>query len=264
MSTLAFSDLDRTLIHSAAASGLDAAGLAREAEAIEHLDGRVVSYLGRRADAALRDLVAARALVPVTTRTVAQTLRVRGPFPAAELIVCANGGRLLRHGVEDRGFGRAVDEALAGAGAPLAEVEPLLRARPESWRSADGLFAYAVRPDRDAAERARPAIEALLRPLAWSASVQGRKLYAVPDALSKRAAAVRLADELGAERSVAAGDSLLDADLLRGADAAIRPAHGELHETDLHLPHLTVTASSGLAAGTEIALWLRAQVLGER
>ncbi|MBC8092872.1 MAG: HAD family hydrolase, partial [Pseudonocardia sp.] len=54
-----------------------------------------------------------------------------------------------------------------------------------------------------------------------------------------------------------AGDSLLDADLLDAADHAVRPAHGELHDTGWTRDGLTVTAASGVAAGAELLGHLR-------
>ncbi|MEO9221023.1 MAG: HAD family hydrolase, partial [Mycobacteriaceae bacterium] len=61
-------------------------------------------------------------------------------------------------------------------------------------------------------------------------------------------------------RMFAAGDSLLDTDLLRAADAAIRPRHGELHDTGWTVPHLRVTRASGVRAGAEIVRWLAERV----
>jgi hypothetical protein len=59
---------------------------------------------------------------------------------------------------------------------------------------------------------------------------------------------------------LAAGDSLLDADLLLRTDAAGRPAHGELHTLGWHTDEVAVTASAGVRAGEEIAAWLLARV----
>jgi hypothetical protein len=55
---------------------------------------------------------------------------------------------------------------------------------------------------------------------------------------------------------LAAGDSLLDADLLAAADAAIRPAHGELADVGFTRNHLAVTRSTGVIAGAELLEWL--------
>jgi hypothetical protein len=60
---------------------------------------------------------------------------------------------------------------------------------------------------------------------------------------------------------LAAGDSLLDADMLRAADEAFRPAHGELHDTGWMAPHVTVTDADGVLAGEELVARLLASAL---
>jgi hydroxymethylpyrimidine pyrophosphatase-like HAD family hydrolase len=86
----------------------------------------------------------------------------------------------------------------------------------------------------------------------WRVSVQGRRLYCVPGPLTKAAAVDEVRRRTGATGVLAAGDSLLDADLLESADVAVRPAHGELHDLGWRRPHLEVTSSAGVLAGEEI------------
>ena len=117
-------------------------------------------------------------------------------------------------------------------------------------READGFFAYTI-VDRAAMPLDAVAeVAAWLEARGWRLSLQGRKLYAVPAAVSKSAAVSALAERLGVEQVIAAGDSLLDRDLLELADVSIRPAHGELHDAD-HPAHV-VTRSSGIGAAEEI------------
>jgi hypothetical protein len=99
-------------------------------------------------------------------------------------------------------------------------------------------------------------------PRGWTVSLQGRKVYAVPRPLTKAAAAVELRDRLGGPL-LAAGDSLLDADLLDVADWAIRPAHGELAEAGFTRDHLTVTDTTGVRAGEEMLAWMHACAVDE-
>ena len=80
--------------------------------------------------------------------------------------------------------------------------------------------------------------------------MQGRKMYAVPASVSKSGAVRMLVDRLGIDLLVAAGDSLLDRDLLDIADVSIRPRHGELHAA-AHPTHV-VTSAAGIAAAEEI------------
>ena len=265
MRTLVVADLDRTLIYSAAALGLP--GPDEEAPrllCVEVYDGRPLSFLTEQAAVDLACLAEAGVLVPATTRTVAQLRRVHLPGPAPAYALCANGGRLLRDGVEDLDFTAAVTDRLGSAGAPLPELRAeldraLAAVNPfvTKVREADGLFCYAV-VDRERLPGSWvEELTAYAAERGWAVSVQGRKVYCVPAALTKAAAAREVADLLGAGRLVAAGDSVLDGELLDAADAAIRPAHGELHALGWTRPHLTVTAGIGVLAGEEVARWLR-------
>ena len=267
MSIVVVADLDRTLIYSAAALGLTG----RDEDAprllcVEVYAGRPLSFVTERAADCLSRLAEARLLVPATTRTVAQLRRVRLPGPPAAYALCANGGRLLRDGVEDLDFTAAVAARLGSAGAPLPElraeldralaaVDPFV----EKVREADGLFCYAVVDRQRLPSSWVEELTGYAAERGWAVSVQGRKVYCVPAALSKAAAAEEVATLMGADRFVAAGDSVLDGELLEAADAAIRPAHGELHASGWARPHVTVTSSAGVLAGEEIAGWLARQ-----
>lgn len=139
----------------------------------------------------------------------------------------------------------------------LAEVRAhLLAAADPAWllkeRVAEDLFAYLVveRPLLPEDWVKELGEWALTR--GWTVSLQGRKIYAVPGPLTKSAAMNEVARRTGAALTLAAGDSLLDADLLLAADRAWRPAHGELADTGWSAPHAEVTAERGVAAGEEI------------
>ncbi len=259
MTALVAVDLDQTVVFSRRS-----AGEAGPSVVVEHLDGEPLSSMTVGAVRAYRSLAAASTLVPVTTRTVAQYERIALPVPAT-YAVCANGGVLLRDGVRDAAWTDWVAEGCA-ASAPLADVLARL-STDEPWvrlvRSADDLFAYLVAHERAGIPAGwLAALTADLAPLGWSVSLQGRKVYAVPDGLSKAAAARRLADLLGSPVLLAAGDSLLDRPLLEIAvasgGAAVRPAHGELHELGFTGCH--VTTASGARAGEELLRWLQARV----
>jgi len=268
VSTAVFSDLDRTLVYSASALMLDVP----DAEAprllcVEVYDGLPLSYVTERAAAGVAALNEAGVLVPVTTRTPAQYRRIHLPGPAPKFAITANGGRLLRDGEEDLDYTAALADRLAGAGAPFDEIWAHVRGETDrDWvlrmRSAEDLFCYAV-VDR-AAMPAGWATELAgwCAERGWTVSVQGRKVYAVPTALSKAHAMHGVAATLGVTRTLAAGDSLLDGDLLVAADGAVRPAHGELHDTAFTRPGLRVTRSRGVAAGEEIVEWMLGEALG--
>ncbi|MGW3164747.1 HAD family hydrolase [Streptomyces sp. NPDC001142] len=256
--TLVASDLDRTLIYSAAALRL----AVPDAEAprllcVEVYEHKPLSYLTETAAALLDELARTTVFVPTTTRTREQYGRVRLPGPAPRFAICANGGHLLVDGESDRDWQARVSRRLAAESASLAEVRArLLAAADPAWvlkeRVAEDLFAYLVverplLPDGWVEELGEWAGSR-----GWTVSLQGRKIYAVPAPLTKSAAMREVARRTGATRTLAAGDSVLDADLLLAADHAWRPAHGELAEADWNAPHVQVTAEDGVAAGEAI------------
>ncbi|WP_329072947.1 HAD family hydrolase [Streptomyces sp. NBC_01429] len=252
------SDLDRTLIYSAAALQL----AVPDAEAprllcVEVYESRPLSYLTETAAGLLDRLARTTVFVPTTTRTREQYGRIHLPGPAPRFAICANGGHLLVDGVSDPGWQRTVAARLAEECAPLAEVRAhLLSAADPAWllkeRIAEDLFAYlvvdrALLPEGWVAELAEWAGER-----GWTVSLQGRKIYAVPRPLTKSAAMREVARRTGAVRTLAAGDSLLDADLLLAADRGWRPGHGELADADWSAPQVEALRETGVAAGEEI------------
>ncbi|MGX6605933.1 hypothetical protein ACWKSP_27960 [Micromonosporaceae bacterium Da 78-11] len=270
---IAACDLDRTLIYSAAALGLSGpdAGLPRLVVTEMH-HGAPLTFCTRTADTLIAELRTVAHLVPVTTRTVAQYQRIRlvdGPLPYA---VTSNGGRILVDGRCDEDWSRAVTGRIADGCAPLDEVRAhVTRTADPLWlrrlRTADDLFCYAI---VERSEIPDPWVAELGRWCAgqgWQVSLQGRKLYCVPAPLTKSGAVTEIAGRLGTGGSgagpvLAAGDSLLDLDLLVLADAAVRPAHGELHQQGWRPDHVTVTDTSGVLAGEEILARLLAYAYG--
>jgi hypothetical protein len=258
VNVLIASDLDRTLIYSAAALKLDMP----DAEAprllcVETYGHKPLSYMTETAARLLERLQEQCVFVPTTTRTREQYKRVHLPGGPARYAVCANGGHILRDGESDPDWQAQVRRELEGC-APLRQVcEHLRRAAGDGeWalkqRVADDLFAYLV------VDRARLPLT-WVKELAewagscgWTVSLQGRKIYAVPGPLTKSAAVAEIARRTGAARTCAAGDSLLDADLLLGAGRGWMPGHGELVDSGWSAPHVEVLTERGVAAGERI------------
>jgi hypothetical protein len=61
-----------------------------------------------------------------------------------------------------------------------------------------------------------------------------------------------VARRTGADLTLAAGDPLLDADLLLAADLGWRPGHGELAEASWTAPGVRTLPERGVAAGERI------------
>lgn len=262
MTVLVASDLDRTLIYSRKAMALGRPD--DPAVCVEVHDGKEASFLTAAAAKLLTDVAEGAALVPVTTRIAEQYARVRLPGPPPRHAIAANGGLLLVDGVPDRAWGRQVARNLREH-APLAQVwDHVADVCSPEWtsklRNAAGLFCYAVVQPARLPEGFVDDVTAWAAQRGWRTSLQCRKLYWVPASLTKGAAVAEVASRIGAGTVVAAGDSLLDIDLLLAADRGIHPRHGELFESGWSAPHVTRTAGAGLQAGEEIAAWFLTQI----
>ncbi|MFJ7147919.1 HAD family hydrolase [Streptomyces sp. NPDC100445] len=259
MPVLVASDLDRTLIYSAAAlapAGPDTAPAPRLV-CVEMYEGRPLSYLTETAAGLLAGLGDAAVFVPATTRTREQYRRVELPGPPPRYAICANGGHLLVDGVTDAGWHAGVRARLAEECAPLAKVHAhLLASADPLWvrkqRVAEELFVYLVVERELLPGGWVEELAAWAEERGWTVSLQGRKIYAVPKPLTKGAAVREVARRTGAEPTLAAGDSLLDADLLLAADRGWRPGHGELADSGWGAPHVVALPERGVLAGERI------------
>lgn len=264
--TLIATDLDRTMIYSRAAMGEEQFATL-EPVCVEIYDGAPLSYMTTTAHRLFAELTEKAVVVPTTTRTPAQYQRIALPGSPHRYAVTSNGGAILVDGQPDLRWRRHIDETVATSGPPVTAVVDELGSRiDESWvrsmRVADDLFCYLV---VDLAAQPRDFVaewRQWCEPRGWNVSQQGRKIYTMPNAVTKsaavRAVRERLIDNgiLGAEMAVlAAGDGVLDVDLLEHADAAIRPRHGELEETRWQHPTVVVTTAKGIVAGEEILTW---------
>ncbi|MEV6068131.1 HAD family hydrolase [Nocardia sp. NPDC052001] len=237
---------------------------------VEHYQGAPLSFMTVIATERLRALAEVAAVIPTTTRTIKQFKRIGLPGAPWRFAVTTNGGNILDNGVPDTRWRSSLDAEVRSGGATLSQVNAELLSRiDDSWatkfRVADHLFNYLV---VDMARQPADFLaewDAWCRARGWSASQQGRKIYSMPDAVCKSRAVAevrrRLQDsgELAPEaRLLAAGDGALDAEMLRTADAAIRPRHGELEQLGWTSPNLTLTPSAGILAGVEILDWFLA------
>jgi phosphoserine phosphatase len=267
--TLVASDLDRTLIYSAAALALAMPDeLAPRLLCVEVHEARPLSFMTEAASRLLAELADTVRFVPATTRTRKQYRRISLPGPQPRYAICANGGHLLVDGRTDHDWNTEIRARLAEGSAPLEEIRAHLAttADPE-WlrkeRIAEDLFAYlVVDRDRLPVDWVRE-LAAWADPRGWTVSLQGRKIYAVPKPLGKSAALAEVVRRTGADQVLAAGDSLLDADLLMAAGSGWTPAHGELADTGWTAPHVTALTTAGVAAGEEILRRMLVRAAGE-
>ncbi len=253
-------DLDRTLIYSRRA--VESYGYDGPLVAVERYRDADASFVTPDAAVGLAELATRTVVVPSTTRTPEQYARVSLPGGPFRWAVACNGGVLLEHDRPDAAWSASVAAALTAVH-PAGEVHAHARAVCDpaftrTLRLVDELFVYAVLERDRVPDGFVEAERGWAAERGWQVSLQGRKLYWVPDPLTKSAAVAEVARRAGTDVLLAAGDSLLDADLLEAADAGTVARHGELVASGWHAPHVAVTAVEGIAAGEEIVDWLAA------
>lgn len=266
MTALVATDLDRTMIYSRAAMGEEQFA-ALEPVCVEIYREAPLSYMAPTAVELMSRLAREVVVVPTTTRTPAQYARITLPGGPFRYAVVSNGGRILVDGADDPDWRTHIDREASRAGATLDEVLGELRNRiDDSWvtalRTADDLFCYLVVDPSTQPPHFLGHWQEWCDARGWTASQQGRKIYATPQPVTKSAAIAEVRRRLVADGTLdesaalcAAGDGWLDTDLLLAADHAIRPRHGELESLGWSSPGLTITADTGALAGVEILRW---------
>ena len=212
--TLIFTDLDGTLIFSAAKK--------REGDIVcEYKDDREISCITSRQAELLPKLTG---VIPVTTRSVEQYRRIRFPEGfSPEYVLVDNGGTLLINGEPDREW---TENSLRIVGECWQELERTRRtlendsSRSFEIRLVDGMFLFTK---SDSPAKSLELMRAAAGERVKCFAV-GAKLYAVPAEINKGGAAVRLRERIApGSRMLCAGDSLMDVPLLQFADTAIFP-----------------------------------------
>lgn len=250
------SDLDQTLIYSERSRGETAI---EDMIAVELYKERYISYMTKPAIAKLQKLVELAQFVPVTTRIPEQYHRIFGireRFKPAYVIV-SNGGSVLINGQVDQEWSSFIRKAVQEHCADRTEIAELFATISSAhWVKSndlcDELF-YSIVVERE--HLPHDELEELklkLAPLGWSYSLQGRKIYLVPEKVSKGAAIQYVKEKLASTYVYAAGDSLLDESLLLAADYAISPVHGELGRSYSSHPHIQFTKARGALASEEL------------
>ncbi len=211
-------DLDNTLIHSHT----------KKAEGdicAEILDGREQSFMTPRAAALIRTLSETNGirLLPVTTRSIAQYLRIQWPEGCTpELALVCNGAILLRNGIPDETWLAASDAEIAPYRPELERLCDKYSGNPafKTVRIVDNMFLFVYCHDRDAVADIAAACS---RDTALAVEYSGSKMYFFPEPANKGRSVSRFAAQFGVDSIVAAGDSMIDCSMLAIADLALVP-----------------------------------------
>ncbi|WP_243450211.1 HAD hydrolase family protein [Desulfosporosinus sp. Sb-LF] len=256
------SDLDQTLIYSYRTQMSQ--GMIDHIRPVEWLNDRFISYMTQSALSKLKEICQSILFVPVTTRTKVQYQRINflGYEIAHQYAVTSNGGTIFCRGIEDREWSRQVLEGRTQCAAAqdliqkFEEIADPMWVIKDSGKLADNLFYYCLIEREQVPVSELAAFKIWASEHNWELSVQGRKLYLVPINVNKKLAIQYIKEKEGISRVIAAGDSLLDLEMLKAAELGLVPSHGELYthllQGDSGLGGLRFTTKTGIEAAEEI------------
>ncbi|NQF13745.1 hypothetical protein HPY31_07375 [Brevibacillus sp. HB1.3] len=231
-------------------------------QVVEVLEGEPISHMSDRAIQLLHEVHLKSLFIPVTTRTIEQYQRIL--IFQNELLpryaITSNGGNVIRDGRIDEQWSRQVHSRMVNECAPFPDMlAGFAQISNDSWvireRMAEDLFFYSIIDREKMPVDELRDFERWVAQQNWSMSIQGRKLYLVPQAVNKRDATLYVCELEQDEQLIAAGDSLLDLPLLEAAQLAIVPPHGEIYQSRNHggaVGNFHFTQASGISAAEEI------------
>ena len=259
MTILFASDLDQTLIYSRRSMGENTAE--EDLREVERFEGKPQSFMTRKSQEALHELSEHAFFLPVTTRTQSQYERVTGIYEGntpPRFAVISNGAVILENGEPIKEWSDRIREQCISKKTIVEELMPKIEQHfSEDWvlriREADGWFVYLIIDREKFPDEKLSFYTKTFREIGWAMSLQGRKLYFMPESITKAGAMLYVKERVGADYVVAAGDSLLDLDLLESANLGLLAAHGEAVKSRVPVSgHIEVTKKRGIEAGEEI------------
>jgi hydroxymethylpyrimidine pyrophosphatase-like HAD family hydrolase len=250
------SDLDRTLIYSKRAIDELGEPEKRFLKPVEKKDDNWVAYMTESSFVALKELSQHSLFVPVTTRTTEQFNRFvifKEDIPLTYAIT-SNGANILYKGVPMEDWSAHIFKRMNHESVTQDELLSILLREGFKFdgqmKQAENLFFYFILNILPSASE-KKAINEVATKYGWRISLQGRKLYFIPHAISKGTALEFICNREGLEVIAGAGDSILDWDFLQNCRYRFVPNHGELAKVSGTINRI-LTENHGVEAGEEI------------
>jgi hydroxymethylpyrimidine pyrophosphatase-like HAD family hydrolase len=249
-------DLDRTIIYSRKALEDLGPALNDHLRPVEKKAGSEIAFMTEKALGLLEQISQELLLVPVTTRTTSQFKRI---FIFEEQVpvkyaITFNGAEILYKGEPLSDWRESISDSLKKESSSLEELQDILQKDlyqvNGKLKSAEGLFLYYLLEEKLSSEQVQE-FKRAASSYGWRISYQGRKLYFMPNPISKGEAVSFVKEREGIDTLFGAGDSLLDEDFLVKCDHSFIPAHGELAGDEGLITYI-FTKEKGAYAGEEI------------
>lgn len=185
---------------------------------IEINKGREQGFMTRKTYSAFSELVSVAELLPVTTRSIEQYLRIKWPNGfVPEYALAANGAVLLHNNraEQSRHIGETEDNELKNIYRLYRKDERFI-----NCRIVDGAYMFVYCADKTDPVLTR---NELAENCSLRVEASGKKIYFFPDGLTKGSALTAFCQGADYDITIAAGDSIMDLSLLNAADIALIP-----------------------------------------
>lgn len=217
-----FTDIDNTLIFSKKRSPGNSI-------CVEYKDGQPLSFMTEKSIELYKALCKKITVIPVTTRSTEQFMRIEY-IKNSQYAIVSNGAKLFVNGVEDKEWTEYYKACVENC---MPVFEKCRNALKESFpqcnvRMADNIFLYSRLDDNS--NTAFEILSDLCRNDNVNISESHGKIYVIPSEIGKGRAVKRFMKKYNfTGKTVSAGDSLMDLDMLLSTDYSIA-VYGELSE----------------------------------
>lgn len=251
------SDLDHTIIYSK--KMIQKYPVNGELIPVEHKGDDVITFMSQRSIDLLHKFNNEHIFVPVTTRALYQYERIHvfQNLIKPKFAIVSNGGTILIDGKIDTEWSKLIRKRLLSTSLPKEDMlKAFAKVRHASWVKRefyiDDLF-YMFHINKEYVPiKELQDFEKELFEIGWRMLIHGPKLYILPYNLNKAFAIQRLQGYVDHDFHVAAGDSIMDYDMLIQADKGYSPTHGELFEIQKNDPRINWLTNKGTAFTEEL------------
>ncbi|MFJ7935846.1 HAD family hydrolase [Sporosarcina sp. NPDC096371] len=251
------SDLDRTLIYSN--NMMKKYPILGDVAGIEYKDDEIISFMSNQSVELLKQFHEKHLFVPVTTRTIDQYERIVAfqQWIRPKYAITNNGGTILVDGKRDVEWDQMIRQEIAATSLPKEDLLKLFaNISNKDWvekvHNSDDLFYIIYINRQHFPYQEHTNFEKEFNKIGWKIYLQGRKLYILPAQLDKAIAVAHLQKHVDYDLHIAAGDSLMDYEMLVQADISYSPTHGEIFEKKCDDPKVIWLKELGATSTEEL------------
>ena len=222
-------DLDNTMIF----SHRRVIGFEDKLYCVEYYNGRPVTYMTYSSIEMLKHLMSKIFIIPVTTRSITQFKRIEF-FSSTEYAIVDNGGVIIHDGIVYPEWSNYIQSILKEYDLDgTCEIFCNLPGLISPPKIVDGKFLFAK---SDEIDMCRKYLEDKLDSKIWQVSFQGKKIYAIPNEITKGNALRFICENLLPDNQliVSAGDSNLDISMLDYSHYSIIPNDSNLSTQNIN------------------------------